>query len=392
MLSHLWKVKEIMAKKRSSDAYRKLVRFMIVFFVLAVLCGAGYMLLDQSIKAQEAENAARAKEENDQLTAQYQQAKREEAAQQEKVVEDVRWPEAKKEGWDVIDLSAFPLENAATAAVSRQDLLLGGMVLVNRWHAVPGDMPIDQLVGVHATDRTIPTSSSSVKLYPAAVTALGKMLAAAKEAGLEHYNVEEGFRAAETQQAMYDKMAAKYSGSYTGDNLINKVFSEGVSYPGTSEYESGFAFNMDRYVKKGSEGDEIMDHKFYELPQSDWLVEHSWEYGVILRFPIQGYPNSTVTDKAYKTGQGLKLNIYRYVGEAHAAVMHALDLCMEEYIEYLMAHPHIAVYENGTLRYEITRVQADDAASSVTVSYSRKAREYTASFDNVGGVIVAMAY
>ena len=37
-----------MAKKRSSDAYGKLVRILIVLFVLALICGAGYMLLDWS--------------------------------------------------------------------------------------------------------------------------------------------------------------------------------------------------------------------------------------------------------------------------------------------------------------------------------------------------------
>ena len=379
-----------MAKKRNSDAYRKLVRFMIIMFVLVVLCGAGYVLVDQTIKAQEAENAARAQEENALLTAQYQQAKKEEAAKESQQVETVQMPEPKKEGWDVVDLSEFPVSNAATISVSREDLLLGGMVLVNRWHAVPDDMPISQLAGVHATDKSIPTANSSVRLYPAAITALGQMLAAAKADGLESYNVAEGYRTRETQQGYYDKKAASYSNRYTGEALIEKVISEGTSYPGTSEYESGFAFQMERYSATDTD---LMNKKFYELPQSDWLVEHSWEYGVIFRFPVQGYPNATVSDKSYKTGQGMKLSIYRYVGQANAAAMHALDFCMEEYIEYLMAHPHIAVYENGTLKYEILRIPVEDeAVSGASVTYSRRAREYTASYDNVGGVIVAMSY
>ena len=49
-----------MSKKRSGDAYGKLVRVLIVLFVLTVICFAGYMLLDQSIRIQEAENAAQA--------------------------------------------------------------------------------------------------------------------------------------------------------------------------------------------------------------------------------------------------------------------------------------------------------------------------------------------
>ena len=68
-----WKVKA-MAKKRTSDAYRKLTGILIILFVLTALCAAGYVLLDQSIQVQQAEN--------EQLEVQYQQAKQEEQAKE----------------------------------------------------------------------------------------------------------------------------------------------------------------------------------------------------------------------------------------------------------------------------------------------------------------------
>ena len=380
-----------MSKKRGADAYGKLVRILIVLFVLTVICGAGYMLLDQSIKAQETENAARAQQENDHLQEAYRQAKAEEqaAVTQE---ETPAWPTPKQEGWDVIDVSNFPLSNTKTYTATRQELITSGMLLVNRWHSVPDDLAECEFLGVHATDKTIPTDGSKVKLLSPAITALGNMLSAAKAEGLEHYNVEEGYRLRATQQQYYDTAAAKYADSLTGENLINKVVSEGVSVPGTSEYESGLSFRMGRYLK----GDDIMNYKFHELPQSDWMVEHSWEYGLIFRFPVQGYPNATVTDKSYKTGQSSKLSIYRYVGVPNAAVMHIMNFCMEEYIEYLIAHPHIAVYKDGVLKYEIVRV-TDYGGGSATVNVTRSAREVIVSVDNMegygmGGLIVAMAY
>lgn len=380
-----------MSKKRSGDAYGKLVRILIVLFVLTVICGAGYMLLDQSIKAQEKENAARAQQENDRLQEAYIQAKAEEQAAAEQV-EAPAWPEPRKEGWDVVDVSEFPLTNTKTYTATRQELISSGMLLVNRWHAVPDDLAACEFLGVHATDKTIATANSTVKMLSPAISALGRMLSAAKAEGLEHYNVEEGYRLRETQQQYYDTAAAKYANSYSGDNLVNKVISEGYSVPGTSEYESGLAFRMGRYAK----GDPIMDKKFHELPQSDWMVEHSWEYGIIFRFPVQGYPNAAVTDKSYKTGQNSKLSIYRYVGVPNAAVMHIKNFCMEEYIEYLIAHPHIAVYQNGELKYEIVRVE-DYSGGGATVNVSRAAREVIVSVDNMegngmGGLIVAMAY
>ncbi len=380
-----------MAKKRSGDAYGKLVRALIVLLVLTVICGGGYMMLDQTIKAQEAENAALAQAENERLQTQYRQAKSEEQARaaQTEVREQ---PTPKQTGWDIVDLSDFPLTNSIPYTASRQELISSGMLLVNRWHEVPSDLAQCEFLGVHATDKTIATASSSVKLLSPAITALGSALSDAKAAGLEHYNVEEGYRLRETQQQLFDTEAAKYADRFSGDSLTAKVISEGYSAPGTSEYESGLAFRMGRYAK----GDPIMDKKFHELPQSDWLLEHAWEYGLVFRFPVQGYPNNTVTDKSYKTGQNAKLSIYRYVGKPNAAVMHLMNFCMEDYIEYLIAHPHIAVYENGTLRYEIIRTEGYTGGGA-TVSVSRASRETIVSCDNMdgygaGGIITAMSF
>ena len=65
---------------------------------------------------------------------------------------------------------------------------------------------------------------------------------------------------------------------------------------------------------------------------------------------------------------------------------------MEEYVEYLVLHPHIAIYENGQLRYEITRIPGGNTAADVTVEISRSANDYSISYDNMGGLIVSMSY
>lgn len=377
-----------MAKKNKSSAYRKLVTILIVLFVLLAICAAGYFLVDQSIKTQEEESARAAADENARLEEQYRQAKAEETAKQSKG-ESQQWPKPKASGFDVVDLTDFPVMNTFNAEVSRQELLLGGMMLLNHWHSVPADFPTSELVGVHATDKTIPVSSSKVQLFPAAVTALSQTLQAAKEAGFEGYIIDEAFRSNETQQANYDKEAAKYADTLNGEALKEKV-SKSVNYPGTSEYQSGFSFRVDRY-KKGDT--EFMNQKFQNMDMSDWLLAHSWEHGVIFRFPVQGYPNATVEDKSYKTGENKKMSIYRYVGKGNAAVMHVMDFCMEEYIEYLMAHPHIALYEDGVLKYEIVRTPggATEGAGS-TVQISRAAKDYSVSMDNCGGIITVMSY
>ena len=67
-------------------------------------------------------------------------------------------------------------------------------------------------------------------------------------------------------------------------------------------------------------------------------------------------------------------------------------MCLEEYIEYLMAHPHIAVFEDGRLKYEIVRQQVGDDSSTFSVSISRKTSNYTMSLDNMGGLITIYEY
>ena len=79
------------------------------------------------------------------------------------------------------------------------------------------------------------------------------------------------------------------------------------------------------------------------------------------------------------------------MGKGNAAVMHFYDFCMEEYIEFLQEHPHIAVFEDGVLKYEIYRQYVGDAPS-FNVQLTRSCRTYSSSLDNMGAVITVFEY
>lgn len=374
-----------MAKKKA-DAYGKLVRILIILFVFVVLFGVGYALANASIKAQQEEYAAWAQQENARLTQAHQQVVQQEIKRYQEETALV-WPQPKGEAWEVMDLSQYPVQNSYSVSASRQEMITAGMLLLNHWHSVPADFPVSELVSMTSVDKTVPVSNSSVKLFPNAAYALSQMLAAAKEAGLENFLIEEAYRTQETQQGHYDKEAANYANRFSGDALIAKV-RQNVNVPGTSEYQSGFAFRIDRWLKGDAEFNEP---KFQTTEHSDWLVENSWKYGFVFRFPVEGYPNATMADKSYKTGESKKLSVYRYVGIPHATIMHQMNFCMEEYIEYLMDHPHIAIYENGRKVYEITW-QPLHGNGSASVEIDRSATDYSISMDNVGGVITCMSF
>ena len=57
----------------------------------------------------------------------------------------------------------------------------------------------------------------------------------------------------------------------------------------------------------------------------------------------------------------------------------------------IIAHPHLAIYENGELRYEIYR-QAYGDQEAFEVPVPQAAAKYTASVDNMGGVVSAYTY
>lgn len=306
--------------------------------------------------------------------------------------QNLAWPTPKQEGWDVVDLSAFGLENTQPATVDRATLLAGGLLLVNQWHPVPEDYFAISDEGVKSvaqyTNWKIGTSGNEVKLFPQAIDALQLMLQDAETVGLKYYFVSEGYRTLAYQQELFDARKAKLESRYSGEMLI-AMTKKDVNEPGTSEYHSGLSFTMGLYSK---EDPSVVKLVFQKSDQGMWFTENCWKYGFIFRFPLLDFPNESWTDKSYKTGVTIPLNLYRWVGIPHAAVMRQMDFCLEEYIEYLIQHPHLAVYENGTLKYEIFRKQVSGNEAAVDIQVPLAATAWLASLDNMGGVVTAYIY
>ena len=217
--------------------------------------------------------------------------------------------------------------------------------------------------------------------------ALKAALDAAKAEGLEHYMVDGGYRTWDEQNTFFQNKMTKLSSKYTGDALIAATKKE-VNYPGTSEYNSGLGFDLRLYDKNDPD---VATPKYSTTAQGKWMNENCWKYGIVFRFPQAGWPLETSTDKSFKTGVSMHLNLYRYVGKGNAAIMHYMDFTMEEYIEYLEEHPHIALFEDGVLKYEVYRQPVGDAFS-FDVQLTRNAPRYQSSLDNMGAVITVFEY
>lgn len=374
---------------------RKKSRAVLVVSVLAILCAAlcvGCFYAGDAIRAYhdtklasevervEAQNALRQQEYAAALA---------EFQQENSTTANLAWPVPEKgEGWEIVDLTNYPLEMPYTQTLSRAETMNNGMLLVNQWHSRPDDFDETEITGVGSyTGWKIQVNNASVTLFPVAIEALKEAIAAAEAEGMTHYLVSEGYRSWDSQNTMFQSRVQKLSSKYSGDELIEAAKKE-VNYPGTSEFNSGMAFTLRLYDKTDAS---VGSAKYSSTPAGQWMTENGWKYGLIFRFPLADWPIEGMADKSYKTGISSSLNLYRYVGKPHAAAMHAMDFCLEEYIEYLQDHPHIALFEDGQLKYEIVRQYVGNA-DYFEVQMAGKASGSTVSMDNMGAVISAFSY
>ena len=117
--------------------------------------------------------------------------------------------------------------------------------------------------------------------------------------------VVSAYRSFEYQQKLFD---------YYVKTRGLKYASKCSAKPGYSEHQTGLAIDV-----MGENGDYNL---FQETKEFNWMNEHAYEYGFILRYP---------KDKEKITGYKYEPWHYRYVGKELAAYLFHNDLTMEEY-------------------------------------------------------------
>ncbi|MBQ9959123.1 MAG: M15 family metallopeptidase [Oscillospiraceae bacterium] len=142
-----------------------------------------------------------------------------------------------------------------------------------------------------------------------AVAAMNRMIAAAEADGVEFYIVS-GYRSYSLQSSLWDRKVAAEG---------EEQASIWVARPGTSEHQSGLAFDVDEV---GNEG-EALTRAFAETEAFSWLAAHAAQYGFILRYPEQG---------TWATGYGYEPWHYRYVGETLAPILVESGVTVEEFL------------------------------------------------------------
>lgn len=192
--------------------------------------------------------------------------------------------------------------------------------VVNAWNPIAEDYAVElmDLSVIYAVDDI----QIDVRIYQP----LKKMMDACN-AAMEELNpsdparccVTSGYRSWEDQEQTYNNKVSSlmYSG-LTQEEAELQAATE-AARPGASEHQLGLAVDI---IDTDSWSVGFSD----DLPAQEWLMEHCWEYGFILRYP---------DGKTDATGIVYEPWHFRYVGEELALELRDSGLTLEEYLETL---------------------------------------------------------
>lgn len=169
-------------------------------------------------------------------------------------------------------------------------------------------LPEDFTVNVSNIDKTRQFDSR-------AIDELNTMMNDMKKSGIGNVWIQSAYRSIERQKELYDSSVQKYLKQGKTQEDAERLTSEYINKPGSSDHNLGLAVDFN-YV----------DNKFESLNGFKWLQENAENYGFILRYPKD---KESITKIAYESWH------WRYVGVEHAKKMNELNLCLEEYVEYL---------------------------------------------------------
>ncbi len=231
------------------------------------------------------------------------------------------------------------------------------LVLVNKDNPLDEDYVPDNLVDLVDTRDD---GRDDQQMVEAAAMALEAFLIEAREAGCKDVTVTSGYRSYARQDYLFniyannaqdpDEMSDNFRTEESLDALVDNLVSclgidrsdaqdiadkieDGKKLTeeqallvtriesceaGTSEHQSGLCVDMHNLGSARPE--------FAETDEAKWLEENCVKFGFIIRFP---------EDKTNVTGIVYEPWHFRFVGRYHAQRMSDLNMCLEEYTEYL---------------------------------------------------------
>lgn len=183
------------------------------------------------------------------------------------------------------------------------------LLLVNPGNSMTHDytVALTQLKNGHAIDE---------RAYPD----LQEMMDDCRAAGFSPV-ICSSYRTWEEQESLLNNQVDQYLIQGYAQDEARALAETIIAVPGTSEHQLGLALDI------VDENNQLLDESQANTAVQQWLMQNSWQYGFILRYP---------QDKSYITGIIYEPWHYRYVGREHAQKIYEADICLEEYLSGIL--------------------------------------------------------
>ncbi|GAC42180.1 D-Ala-D-Ala carboxypeptidase VanY-F [Paenibacillus popilliae] len=242
-------------------------------------------------------------------------------------------------------------ENMQKIELTEEQIYQGNLLLVNNEHPVHQKSIKSDIINLF-THKELTKGygllDNEIKLSEEIAGKFSEMIAAAEEDGVSNFLISSGYRDLDEQSRLYEEMGSDFA-----------------LPAGHSEHNLGLSLDVGSTQMK-------MD----KAPEGKWIEKNCWEYGFILRYPL---------DKTDVTGIQYEPWHIRYVGLPHSAIMQEMNLALEEYLDYLKEEKSISVRVDGK-KYTISY---DPISQNETIEVEVPADEqYEISGNNIDGVIV----
>ena len=193
------------------------------------------------------------------------------------------------------------------------DEIISKKIKIDDWRLIlvnfENDMPENFTVNLASIDEYRAVDSRII-------VELMQMLKAMKADGASKIWIQSAYRSIDHQKELYDNRVKEYLAQGKSREEAETLTEQTINKPQSSEHNLGLAVDFN-YV----------DYNFEKTAEYTWLLENARNYGFILRYPREKEDITKVDFEPWH---------WRYVGAEHAKKITELDMCLEEYIEYLI--------------------------------------------------------
>lgn len=187
------------------------------------------------------------------------------------------------------------------------DADFGMLLLVNGENPLPDDYDRNVRKDLVEIDKKYRNNDNVTQIHKDVYPYITAMVAAAQKDGVD-LRVWSPFRSYAIQKDLFQKQVNRVGGDEEKAATV-------VARPGTSEHNTGLCadFNM-------------ASDSFENTEMYTWMKENAENYGFVMRYRKDKQPITGVIHESWH---------WRFVGINHAKKMNKLDMCLEEYVEYL---------------------------------------------------------